>query len=186
MKSELLFTMLGLAILTIVGCLKGEQFTMENLERGVLDGLQKIPEAKQFDEVFGEDNVDHFISYSGPDVPSVWNSEVLLGGRYRLTMQVEVKMSNRFDKVVKVVGQPEFYFIEYRSIEISTSGQISARTNHHPEIPYPFDVATWQRIYEAKGDLSVLNEAIDVKQDALPGFKEFVEAERAPIQKIKR
>ena len=41
-------------------------------------GFKKIPEAKQINDLFGD--ADHFISYSGPNVPQEWNTEVFFGG----------------------------------------------------------------------------------------------------------
>lgn len=176
----------GLVLLTAIsGCL-GLGFSEGDLERGVRDGLKKIPEAAQLDELFGKENVDHFVSYSGPSTSKKWNSEVYFGGRYALTMQVEVKMSSRLDRVVSVVGEPKFYLVKYKSIEEHSPGVFGGSTDQNPNIPYPFDVSTWKRIYDARGDVSLLDSTIDVHQEPLPHFDDFVKGKRSPRQKIRR
>lgn len=163
----------------IGGCGDGGVMNEEALLRGIESGLEKIEEAKQFDEVFGASNVDHFVSYSGPGLGSTWSSRVFFGGRYQLTMQCEVKMSRNYDEVLNVLSPAQFYFIEYGRIIQGSEG----RTIVHEEIPNPFGAELWQRLYLARGDVSVLSESLVADQPELEGFEEFARAWRRDMLK---
>ena len=166
----------------IAGC---SQINHNDLVLGIVDGLDKIPIARQFDEVFGKENVDHFVSHSGSKVPTIWNSEVFVNGRYTITMQVEVEMSSRFNEVLAVVGEPNFYFVELSSSEWE-DGQLSASSTEHPEIPYPFHTELWQRLYDAEGDFRVLSPKLELNPERLALSDKYEALGRAPRLKIPR
>ncbi len=169
---------LVLLILTCFSsCGYGGGFNMENYKKAVKSGFVLIPESLQIEKLFGDS--DHFISYSGPNVGQDWNTEVFFGGRYTLTMQVDVKTDSSgpgFSKITSVVGKPTFYLNELRSIDISPDGSASGAESANG---WQFDADKWAKVVEAKGDFSVID--ITLKKDApLKGFKEYVKAVRAP------
>lgn len=159
--------------------------TPAGYNRAILSGLAKIPEAVQFDEVFGKDNVDHFISHSGTrKAGNVWTSTVNFGGRYELSMQIPVKMGRSFDEVLTVQGSPMFVLMEIS--EISLENGVSGRMNSSFEKQYGhFDAAKWKKVYEAKGDFSVIG--IPLKKDQpVVGFDEYVAASRRDRIRVPR
>jgi hypothetical protein len=78
------------------------------------------------EEQFG--TADHFITHFGSrgKTTNRWNTEVFFGGRYTLTMQVDVHVD--YDKnQIEVVGEPVFYLVEAESIDVFDDG----RTHGH-------------------------------------------------------
>jgi hypothetical protein len=115
----------GVIIFALVGCVRGS--FIERYKMGVKSGFKKIPEAKQIEDLLGE--ADHFISYSGANVPQEWNTEVFFGGRYVLTMQIVVETSFDFSKVTKVKGEPKFYLSEVAQVDRDPNGIWGATFN---------------------------------------------------------
>ena len=158
-------------------------FTVEGYKKAVLSGLDKIPEARQFDEIFGKENVDHFIGYSGDRQDCRWTTDVYLRGRYGLSMQVKVQMGRSFDEVLEVVGDPIFVMVEFR--EVSEDG-ISARMNSGFEREYGhFDRKKWREIYDGHGNFAAAG--IPLKEDQpVEHFDEFVAGVRRDRVQVKR
>lgn len=163
-------TILWAGVILMTASCSDINFTMEGYKQAVLSGLEQIPEARQMDELFGKSNVDHFISYHGSlDAGSTWNSEVFFADRYRLTMQVPVKMGRSFNEVLDVLGKPKFWLIEVTSIDISErSADVKEPTNLNP-----FGLDQWEKVLEAEGNFSVLG--IEFKKDQpVRGFARYV------------
>lgn len=172
-------------MIIICGC-SDITFTTKGYKKAVLSGIKQIPEASQIDEIFNKKNVDHSISYSGSlKVGNTFRSKAYFGGRYTLSMEVPVRMGRSFDQVLEVLGEPKFYLNEVKEINVSSSGQVGAIYNTSLKTPYPFDVATWKKIYEAKGDFSVVD--IQLKYDQpVKHFREYKKAWRGDMIKVKR
>jgi len=65
--------------------------------------------------LFGEG--DHFITHYGfSPGPKQWNTEVFFGGRYTLTLQVDVTIDNQKHLVLTNVTAPKFYLVEAGSL----------------------------------------------------------------------
>jgi len=162
---------MGVLTMIFLGC-SDINFTMDGYKRAVRSGLNKIPEAQQFDEIFGKENVDQFISYSGNRNDCTWNSDVYIRGRYRLKMYVIVKMGRSFDEVLEVIGEPKFHVIEIRKINYYDNGQIGASMAPDFEGKYGrFGQEEWKKIYEAGGDFSVVG--IPLKGEEVPPVPDF-------------
>ncbi len=175
----------ALTMLATLGC-RDINFTQEGYKQAVLSGLSKIPEARQFDELFGKENVDHFISYHGSrDVGNEWNSEAFIDGRYVLTMQVPVKVGRSFDEVIDVLGEPKFYLVEVQRVYTASNGQVGTRFYENRDIPYPFTRTEWGKIYKAEGDLSALGVSIK-KRKPVQDFDRFVQGQRRPRIQVER
>ena len=112
-----------------------------------------------------------------PPVLTAPSSRLFFGGRYKLTMQCEVKMSRNYDEVLDILEAPQFYFIEYQRILPGGEG----RTVVHEEIPCPFGAELWQRFCLAKGDVTVLSESLVSDQPELEGFEEFARGWRSDM-----
>jgi hypothetical protein len=139
------------------------------------------------DEIFGKKNVDHSISYSGSlKKGSNFYSTAYFGGRYTLTMAVPVRMGRSFDQVLEVLGEPKFYLDEVRQISFHpSSGKTGATFDASFKRPNPIEVATWKKIYKAKGDFSVVD--IYLKQNQpVKHFTEYENNCRRPMIKIER
>ena len=169
-----------LAMLTgVMASCSDIHFTMEGYKRAVRSGLAMIPEASQVEDTFGDS--DHFISYSGSrELGNTWNTEVFFYGRYVLTMQVKVRMGYSFDKVLEVLGEPQFFLSEVDYVEFDENGQIGVRYKTDgpvSTIPYPFSLAKWKKVYAANGDFSVIGCKLD-KDHPVPHFSDYVYAIR--------
>lgn len=172
-------------VLLLCGC--GEiSFSIQGYKKAVRSGINQIPEASQFDEIFGKDNVDHSISFSGSlEKGSKFYSTAYFEDRYTLTMAVPVRMGRSFDKVLEVLGEPKFYFCEVKDISVSKSGITGNSYHRNPEVPYPFDASTWNKIYKANGDFSVVGIPIK-KNQPVENFQAFETSHRKPMVKIER
>lgn len=175
------------AFLTIPASCSDIDFTTEGYRKAVLSGLEQIPEARQFDEIFGKENVDHFISYSGSlEVGSDWNSELFFGGRYILTMQIPVRMGRSFDEVLEALDSPKFYLREIDQIKPLEGGRFHAKSDgDDPDVPYPFDARLWEKVYRGGGDFSAAG--IDLKKhEPVEHFDEYVAVTRRGRVQIAR
>jgi hypothetical protein len=167
----------AVVILTLVGCVRGS--FMERYKMAVKSGFKKIPEARQIEDLLGE--ADHFISYSGPNVPQDWNTVVRFGGRYELAMQVVVETSFDFSEVTKVKGEPRFYFYEVSRIVHYPNGKFGCYYNGASE--RHFGRAEWRKVVAAKADFSVIG--IRLKRGpSVPDFEKFVRAVRRDAVRV--
>lgn len=158
-------------------------YSEKGYKKAVRSGLKMIPEAKQIEELLGDS--DHFISYSGSrSVGNNWNTEVYFYGRYVLTMQVPVRMGYEFDEVLEVLDEPKFYLVEVRSIEFyGNDNNPGASFEQGDDYPYPFTAKDWAKVYQAKGDFSVIG--IDLKKDQpVKDFEKYVHAKRRDRVKV--
>ena len=164
--------------LCFASCGQPRTFNMKNYTQAVKSGFKKIPEAMQVEQLFGE--ADHFISYSGPYVPQEWNTEVFFYGRYELTMQVQVKTNSAFSEVTEVVGEPKFYLHEVKEIRGADAGE--ARYNGSGQ--RTFGLTEWKKIYNAKGDFSVIGITIH-KDQPVDNFDRFAKGVKEPRIRVR-
>ena len=170
----------AISVILMGGCQRSG-FNMERYKSAVKDGFTKIPQACEIENLLGE--ADHFISYSGPDVRQDWNTEVYFAGRYRLTMQVEVKVDRDFSRVVEVIGEPAFYLSEIAQVELNANGTFSAGTDGSGQQAV-FGMKEWNKIVQSKGDFSLVGVHIK-KGQPVPNFEKFVEAMRRPRVRVR-
>ena len=115
LRGSVRFLILPCTTLILPGCAG-----RANHESTVKSARTAIPAAVQMEEIFGE--VDHFITHYGFDAkPKPWNSEVHFGGRYVLTMQVDVTIDYTRNVITKV-GNPIFVLYEITKIEKDDNG----------------------------------------------------------------
>ena len=127
--------------------------------------------------LFGEG--DYFIThYNFSPVPKTWNTEVFFGGRYELTLQLDVEIDYRKRNVVKSVTPPTFYLREVERVQFSPSGQ--------PMVFYSddwsFDETRWKKLVASGGDWSQIG--ISLKSNAVPGFDQYEKAMREPRVRV--
>lgn len=180
MQDRTILRLLGLTIVILffASC-RNINFTREGYQQALRSGLKQIPAARQMEEVYGD--VDHTISYHGSlEVGNKWRTKVFLDGRYKLTMQVPVRMGRDFNQVLGVEDKPRFFLREVERIEINPDGTVAAFYNEAGQRDFGLD--GWQKIYEAGGDLSVLG--IVVKKKPVENWDRYVAAWRRDIIKL--
>ena len=174
-SKRLLLPIYVTVVLCIASCSPHQ--TMSDHIQTTQAGINSLPWPKQMETLFGEG--DHFITYYGVDSkPKLWNSEVFFGGRYKLTLQVEVEINYWKHKIVKIVSPPKFYLLEVDSTirDNVGTGSISSRGWELAE-------TQWEKLVEAKGDWSVID--IPVKtNDPVARFEDYVKGQREPRDKI--
>lgn len=139
----------------------------------VVSGIEQIPAARQMEKLIGDS--DHFITHFGfGDQPLTWNTEVWFHPRYRLSMKTKVMVDYESNKVVEVVGEPNFYMREIDTITPIDHGR------HHAKVGtnWNFGLDEWEKVVEADGDFSVIG--IELSDKPLPYFDEFVANVRKP------
>jgi hypothetical protein len=162
-----------LVVGTIASC--GEGTSMSDYVETAQSGIKTLPWPKEMEQLFGDG--DHFITHYGfSPGPKEWNSEVFFGGRYTLTLQVDVVIEGR--TVAKSISPPKFYLSEVEKVVVDNGG---AGANFSGQ--WVLDEAQWKKLVQAKGDWSVIG--IPVKTNSpVPGFENYVKGLRAPRMKI--
>ena len=168
--------LLCLAVTATTGC----RDRSADYQQTVGSGFNMLPWPREMEALYGE--ADHAIThYAFAPGPRDWWTEVYFGGRYRLTMHVDVEIDYDKHFVLKAVSAPRFFLAEVKSLERLESGQIAAQYSHQ----WLFDEAKWRKLVESHGDWSVI--ALPVrKDDPVPGFDDYVKAWRRGRVPIKR
>jgi hypothetical protein len=145
----------------------------------VESGALLIPAAVEMETLFPD--VDHFIIHYGvAKGPRKWQSSAFFGGRYELTMEVEVEIDYVNKKVTKVVGEPSFYLKEVSKVDVYQDGRAGGWYDGTSQ--REFGAEEWQKLYKSNGDVSVLG--VVPKTDPVPFFDKFVEQARKNLQPI--
>lgn len=152
---------------------------MGDYKQTVRSGLATLPWPKEMEALFGEG--DHFITHYGfSPGPKEWNTEVYFGGRYRLTMQVDVEIDYKKHTIEKYTSPPKFYLWEIGPLTREKGEVFGAKIANQ----WVFDEAKWRKLVEATGDWTAIG--LSVKKDnPIPGFDEYVKGWRAPRVQVK-
>ena len=131
-----------------------------------------LPIAVEIERQFG--SADHFITHYGfrTEKTNIWNTEVFFGGRYTLTMQVEIEIDygrNTF----KPVADPKFYLLETLDVDSRTE-QVHTRFSHD----FKFSLEEWMNVYKNKCNFSVIG--IDLNNEPVADFDAYIHARRSP------
>jgi hypothetical protein len=96
----------------VSGCSRREIY-----KKMVRSGIQVLKWPAEMEHLFGDS--DHFITHWGfhDPGPRLWNSEVYFGGRFCLTMQVEVEVDYKTCAVIRTVAPPKFYLRKVNRLE---------------------------------------------------------------------
>jgi hypothetical protein len=138
------------------------------------------------EKLFGKGEVDHFIEHFGLG-DERWNSEVFFGGRYRLTMQVEIEVDHS-KHLIHPRGTAAFYLVQYNQVNISKDGRAAADTGLATGLDeHYFASDKWDVFYESSGDLAVLG--VQENKVPVPQFDEIVRQfrkDRLPVISLLR
>jgi len=158
-----------LALLTLTAC----HDKMVDYKQTVRSGIATLPWPKEMEALFGEG--DHAIThYAFSPGPKDWWTEIHFGGRYTLTMHVDVEIDYEKNLIVKYVSPPRFSLVEVGSL-VRENGEIRGAKIADQ---WFFDEMRWKKLVEAKGDWSVIG--LPVKNSLIPSFDEYVKICRAP------
>ena len=174
-----LLLFLGSLVVVCLGC-KSEKQQLSDYVKTVQSGFIVLPWPAQMEAMFGD--ADHFITHYGfSSEPKTWNSEVCFGGRYILTMQVEVTVNYRKNKVDEINSTPSF---SLRELEVIRPG-INAGEGSGASIAnqWKFGQDEWKKLVESHGHWRVLNIPVNTN-NPLPNFDVFVADLRNPRVKI--
>jgi hypothetical protein len=167
-----------MVLASLHSCGFGSGTFIANYKQAVRSGFAKFPEAMQMESLFGEG--DHFISSPGHGGIRKWYSEVFFGGRYTLTMEVDVKTDADFSRITEIVGSPLFVLTE--ASRVTTSGNRVTGADFSTD--WKFRLDDWKKVVAAKGDFSVIGITI-TKAKPLQDFDAYVAAEREPRLKVR-
>lgn len=115
----------------------------------VRDIKQTVPYVSEFSQLYSSshEGVSYYTGWYGRPT---WYSDVKLHGRYKLSMQTELKL-NRLS--TKAIGweKPSFYIYEIESVKILSDGRkmIKNGENH-----MRFSADKWDVLVESDGDLN--------------------------------
>ena len=165
-----------LALGTMTSC--GRDNQMSDYIQTVKSGINSLPWPKEMEALFGEG--DHFITHYGfKPGPKEWTTEVFFGGRYTLSLKVDVDVDYKTQTIKTSVSTPKFYLFEVGSVQRGARGVEGADISNQ----WILDEAKWKKLVQAKGDWSVLE--IPVKTNSpVQDFDEYVRGLRAPVVKI--
>ena len=155
-KAQLLFIM---GVIGWSGCSPVKLGGHPGYTATVLSAATAIPIAVEMERTFPE--TDHFIvEYGRARGPGSrqWHTKSYFGGRYVLTMQVDVAIDFDAHRITEIVGEPKFYLTKADHVDVEPDGR--AVVSYRGEQPV-FGASDWAKVYKAGGDFSVIGITID-------------------------
>lgn len=128
-------------------------------------GLETIPVARQFRSLF-PNSQNFYTYYNGQS--AILRCQAALYQRYELSLSVKVSLDINRTKVTRF-EKSQFYLYEIESIVPSSDGTVSLSTG---DLHKRFGAKEWERLYEAKGDFSVLGIVL-IKDKPVPNFATY-------------
>ena len=182
-RNVVIWALLGVALVSVVfmfgvflvlTILRQNGWTMDDYLATHRSAATRLPIAVEFEKLF-PGQTDHFITQYGfnrygGDRTNTWNSEAYFGGRYSLTMQVEVTVDYA-KRTITLAGEPVFYLEEITRVDGTSAsyGGLHAR----------FGEKEWSKAYQAGGNFSLIGLKLDTRSP-VPHFNDFVNAMRRP------
>ncbi|HEV3417921.1 MAG TPA: hypothetical protein VG056_13935, partial [Pirellulales bacterium] len=159
-----------LAVCCCIGCQSHEDW-LTAYKQTHQNGLKVIQQAGEMQELFGAENVDHFITHYGfpGEKTNSWKTNVWLGGRYELGMEVEVVVDYQNHGIERVVGKPKFFLSVVQRVDVLPDGR--AVIYYDERQARQFGPDEWATVYKNKGDFSKIGVTI-VRDAPIPGFDE--------------
>lgn len=169
-KFRLALLVVGIAV---TGCGSGGY---RDYDSTVRSARTTLPMAVELERQYG--SADHFITHYGfrTQKTNTWNTEVFFGGRYTLTMKVEIEIdygNNSFTRV----GDPKFYLLE--TVSVDTGSRMSITFGMDKTL----SAEEWESVYEHRGDFSVIG--VEINNEPVAGFDEYVNRTREPRRPIR-
>lgn len=158
----------------------GPSNELECHEKLVRQGVETLILPEEVNSLFGTTNVDHFISKfaSKTQIP-VWHSVAYFAGRYRLVLQVPISIDYQKCKLNGAIDSAMVQISEIARVNISKP-EIAGATL---EGQWTLHQNEWKWLVKNKGDWSVVKVPIQMYDDPVKGFAEYVRQERGrPIR----
>jgi hypothetical protein len=147
---------------------------MDDYKETIRSARTVLPIAAQMEELFPV--ADHFIMhYAFDSDPKLWTTDAYFGGRYNLTMKVDVEIDYTENRITKVIGKPKFHLLEVSNPYILTDED--ADESNRDEGDWWFGPEEWNTLYAARGDFSAIG--IEIKRDPVAYFDEAVTQARS-------
>jgi hypothetical protein len=154
------------AFVFLLGCTNRVAISVGSYEATVRSARKAIPIAVQIEELFPE--TYHFIrQYDGSPNAGPWTSQAYIGGRYFLTVQVDIDIDYKAYRVIPK-GEPKILLQEYKEIRPTSGGGYATDAGDL----YWLTKAQWEQVYKSRGDFSVVG--ITVNPNPVPNFDGLV------------
>ena len=148
------------------GCQSG--WGMNDYRTAVRSGRSLITPALEMEKQFPK--TEHMlIMYGGTgSTQHEWQTVAFFGGRYELTMTVNVILSSDGKEILKVVGEPKFYLSVCQKILDGGGGATYIGTRYQK-----FGLQKWNEFRDSGYDPKILDSAND--GSTLPDFDAFAD-----------
>jgi hypothetical protein len=161
------FKCIVVTLLLLAGCgISG--YSMTSYRSAILSGRALIKPALEIETQFPK--TEHMIimfGATGSDEHE-WQTVSFFGGRYELTMTVNVILSSDGTKILKVVGEPTFYLSVCQKILDDGGGATYIGSRYQK-----FGLQKWNEFRDSEFDLKTLDPAHD--GSTLPNFDAFAD-----------
>jgi hypothetical protein len=143
----------------------GAGWNMTAYRKAIQSGRKILTEAAEMESQFA--NTEHMIIMYGEigSLEHEWQTVSFFGGRYELTMSVNVVLSSNGDSVSTNDTGPKFFLTACK--KINATGGASMDSSRQLE----FDVAKWREFKASGFDILLLDPKYD--GSALPDFEEY-------------
>lgn len=158
----------SLASVLFIACVIAQGLGNRHHQSFAANGLSQITPARQMDELY--DDCRRYITYDGNFRPE-FNSVAYFGGRYELTMQVPVEIKSASSG--SMIGEPRFHLHEVSDVSVSPTGEGAGASFSRD---FKFGLPEWEKVYQAKGDFSVIG--FTINPTPVPDFEKYTAAER--------
>ena len=167
-RRRFLLTLIGLVVPSVMtSCTSG--YDPKGYESIVKSGFAQIPEALEIEKQYGE--AQHAVSFHGSEsLGHTWSTTVYLEGRYKLLMQVDVKLDPNRQRIQGVIGSPTFYLNEIKRT-VLVDGERRRASYGRQTI---FGRKEWKQIMADDGDFRSLGWTLK-KGQPIEGAQEYIE-----------
>ena len=159
------FTLVAICLFSFgcSGCQSG--WGMQEYRAAVRSGRSLIAPALEMEKQF-PDTEHMLIMYGSTGSKHEWQTVSFFGGRYVLTMSVDVFLNSNGTSILRVDDNPRFSMSVYRSIEAKGDSAAVDQSRGNE-----FSIDKWLEFKESGFDIKVLDPAYD--GSVLPYFKEY-------------
>lgn len=137
-----------------------------------------LPIAVQMESLFPP--ADHFVSQfgRGSTKGTLWHTNVYIGGRYVLAMEVPVELDFT-GHTINVVGKPDLYLMEVPWVTVSPDGALSTGVGAQ----FALSEDDWNKVQGNLGDFSTIG--IDLNPSRVVDFDTYAAAEMSHHQLVR-
>ena len=154
---------------------------LECHDKVVRHGVETLILPKEVETLFGDTNVDHFISNFGSKTHApLWNSVSYFAGRYELSLQVPIAIDYDKCRLIGATNSAMAQINEVIKVDISKSGIAEATMKGQ----WRLNENEWKWLVKNNGDWSVVKVPI-LTNAPVKGFDEYMRQGREPVRNRK-